>query len=206
MGFGISLGLTKQSSNDKNDSVLGDREIFPTTIEAQNQIQKGLLMANIFAISALTVFSFATSAHAQSIVAQGKVVYKMPSGEIVFRNASLEVPSRGQGDVILRSGDFELKSHAFKSHEQNGRIVFNVIFLNPPGAPENTVALYKGTYLRGSNLAMYYGDAFTGTYTDEQKAIQVLNSLKAETPLLETSHPELTYAAGFQFSAAVGSN
>jgi hypothetical protein len=128
---------------------------------------------SLMAISALAMSTIAfnparaeTGSAAGSVTAKGAVFYKMPAGELVKREASLEVPARGQGDVILRSGDLELKAHGFKTVRKLGRSIFYVVFLNPPGAPANTAAVYRGTYLRGSNAAKYWGDVFSKVLSD----------------------------------------
>ena len=92
---------------------------------------------------------------AESVTAPGKVFYKMPGGEIVKRNVSLSVPARGQGDVTLTAGDFELTADRFFTRRSAGRSIFYVVFKDIPQAPEGTTAVYKGTYTRGSNNVPY---------------------------------------------------
>jgi len=151
-----------------------------------------------WSITAALSLVLSSHAFAASVTASGHVTYKMPSGELVTRSASLEVPARGEGKVILRSGDVEVEAKAFRSHKVNGRIVFNVLFIDPPGAPENTAALFSGTYSRGSNRAIYYGDFYS-------KVIDPDGDLAAETS--ELSSPDLlrsgrwTYQGGFGFQA-----
>lgn len=103
----------------------------------------------------------------------GKVFYKMPAGELVQREVSLDVPARGQGKVILKSAHHSLESHAFKTKKVNGRTIFSVLFLNPPGAPANTAMVLTGTYLRGSNYVAYYGDVYSKPFTEETQQTQI---------------------------------
>ena len=77
----------------------------------------------------------------------------------------LEVPARGEGDVILKSQNsgFELIAKKFFTRKAKGKTTFYVVFdgLKRPGSngPETTMVL-KGAYLRGSNMALYYGDIY----------------------------------------------
>lgn len=171
------------------------------------------------AIRALTVGSLlalampALADNAGSVTATGGVFYKMPSGELVKRDATLEVPARGQGDVILRSGSLELKAHGFKTIRSHGRSVFYVVFLNPPGAPENTAAVYRGSYLRGSNAAKYWGDVFSKVYRPEELA-QLTNTNDRDASIgaiiadLEEESgkdDDWRHSGGFWFGVKIGS-
>lgn len=108
---------------------------------------------------------------AQQIETTGKIFY-LKEGKIVERDATLSVPSRGQGKVQLRTENVTLTAHSFTSRKANGSTIFYVLFKNiPMGGGENTEMALKGTYLRGENKAVYYGDIFkrTGTFTDPQE-------------------------------------
>jgi hypothetical protein len=98
---------------------------------------------------------------AGSVEATGKVFYKKPSGEIVQREMSLEVPSRGQGQVVLKWESGSLVADSFSSRQESGRTIFYVLFRNVPFAPAGTEMAFKGTYSRGTNVALYYGDLFS---------------------------------------------
>jgi hypothetical protein len=128
-----------------------------------------------------------------SVVAEGKVTYKMPSGELVSRDVSLEVPARGEGEVVLRSGDWEVRSSNFKSGENHGRKVFVVVFENVPGAPAGSKAVYHGTYMRGSNRAIYYGDVWAKSA--DQKSSEELN--------LSLDSSKLIHVGGFYFATEI---
>jgi hypothetical protein len=170
----------------------------------------GLKASFIATVSAATIFA-AASAHANadttgSVTAQGAVFYKMPAGELVKREASLEVPARGQGDVILRSGSLELKAHGFKTVRKHGRAVFYVVFLNPPGAPENTAVVYRGSYLRGSNAAKYWGDVFSKSYRAEDLSnpAKTTDSLINDLENGQNSDTEWRHSGGFWFGVEIG--
>ncbi len=135
-----------------------------------------------------------TSAQASNTEAEGKVFYVAASGEIVKRDVTLEVPSRGQGDIILRntSRSFESTAHAARSQELNGRVVFTVLFLNPGNMGDDLV--FRGSYMRGSNKAVYFGDMFkkpTGTGHS-------LDIESIERSILD-HHAGWNHAGGFKF-------
>jgi len=96
-----------------------------------------------------------------SVEAPGKVFYKKPSGEIVQREMTLVVPSRGEGQVVLKWDSGSLAANSFSSRQENGRTIFYVLFQNVPFAPAGTEMAFKGTYSRGTNMALYYGDLFS---------------------------------------------
>lgn len=110
---------------------------------------------------AAILLCFATQfANAESAEVPGQLFYKMPAGNIVTRNVSLVVPVRGEGDVILKSEHHQITAHHFEHKEVHGRKIFKAMFMNPPGAPEGTCLVLTGTYLRGDNLVLYYGDMY----------------------------------------------
>ena len=136
-----------------------------------------------------------TSAMAESIEAPGKVFYKMPNNEIVKREVSLRIPARGQGDVVL-VGNEELVADRFFSKEIAGRTVFYVVFSGFPGAEEGQTSVFRGTYIRGSNKALYYGNVYLvdpQEMPDEEKDIHVMIS----------GEHNATYVAGFKFAVDI---
>jgi hypothetical protein len=116
-----------------------------------------MLLSQVLGLGLL--LSFGNGALASSVTAPGKVFY-VKDGAIVQREASLEVPSRGQGQVILKTASIDLVASSFSSRKENGRTIFYVLFKDVPMAPAGTEMAFKGTYVRGSNLAVYYGDIF----------------------------------------------
>ena len=111
------------------------------------------------------------------------------SGELVHRSMALEVPSRGQGDVVLRAGGMDLVAERFFTTRKNGRTVFYVVFAGGPNLPFQDTVVYRGTYLRGSNEAKYYGDIFK-------------SSSELENPE-EFDRRDWEYVGGFEFTAPV---
>jgi hypothetical protein len=108
------------------------------------------------------------SFNAYSSEAPGKVFYKIPhTNEIVKREMSIKVPMRGEGEVVLvSSSGHETKTKNFWTTRKFGRTVFHVFFnalTNPtdPNSPSVSM-LFKGSYIRGSNKAVYWGDVFLG--------------------------------------------
>jgi hypothetical protein len=168
---------------------------------------RGFIVAAATTIALAGNSAMAADGTAGSVVANGGVFYKMPSGELITRDASLEVPARGQGDVILRSGDYTLTAHGFKTVHKGDRTVFYVVFVNPPGAPENFAVTYRGSYLRGSNGAKYWGDVFTKQFEKTGELADLLKNPGVDSLVgdLELDHGKpWHHAGGFWFAAKVG--
>ncbi len=137
-----------------------------------------------------------TAGVAGSIEAPGEMFYKMPSGELVTRSAVLEVPSRGRGDVVLKGGSQNFVAERFFTKKRNGRSIFYVVFDNYPGRQEGEKAVYRGTYTRGSNAALYYGDVFIlSEQVEEQEDLDYLLSDPG------ADEDSARYVAGFRFRA-----
>jgi hypothetical protein len=154
-------------------------------------------MLKILAVAGISgILLTSAPAQSQSIEAKGVVTYKMPSGEIVQRPTGLEVPSRGQGDVILRGGSSEFVADRFFTRQEAGRSVFYVVFKNFPGAELGDMAVYRGTYLRGTNLALYYGDVYKGKDADQTDDT-------IHTMLTSLDQGDYRYVAGFYFESKV---
>lgn len=135
-----------------------------------------------------------TVSHA--VEAPGYVFYKLPSGELVKRETTLVVPARGQGDVVLRSETRTTTASRFWTETSAGKTTFHVQFNNPPGAPENTVLLFKGTYLRGTNKALYYGDVYKKSGAETSQDDHHRHGRH------HRRHKDFTYAGGFFFKTA----
>lgn len=101
---------------------------------------------------------FSSAVMASSSVA-GSIVYKLPNGELVKRAVTLEVPSRGQGEVILRGAKFEWRTSKFWTVKKAGKTTFTAVFKTEFRQFKSLVAI-TGAYLKGSNKIMYYGDTF----------------------------------------------
>jgi hypothetical protein len=120
------------------------------------------------------------------------VKYVMPSGELVSREVSLQVPARGQGEIVLKGGEQQVATTKFRTKKAHGRTIFAVAFDNPPGAPEGSTAVFTGTYMRGTNQAIYYGDVYLVTKTDSASDV-IEDAWRGRG---------VTHKAGFYFEAA----
>lgn len=103
-------------------------------------------------ISLLTFGAFAAAV-------DGTLTYKLPSGDLVDRDVTLEVPSRGQGEVVLSGKNFEWKTTKFRSFERAGKLTFVAAFdTDFRGMKSKTIL--RGTYLQGKNTIIYTGDMY----------------------------------------------
>lgn len=91
----------------------------------------------------------------------GKITYKLPSGDLVDRDVVLNVPARGQGAVVLSGKNFEWRSKNFKTVKFAGKTTFVVVF-DSELRGEKFKTMLKGTYLKGNNKLIYTGDVFKG--------------------------------------------
>ena len=140
-----------------------------------------------------------------NVEAEGVIIAKTDDGLLEQTEASLSLPPMGRGDLFLKiPGHPDIKAERFFSHRKNGRVVFYVIFnapairevgVNIPLERENEkFIVFRGTYTRGSNLALYYGDIFLGVGGDFQL------DLKRED--LSQTHT-LHYLGGFKFAKEI---
>lgn len=104
---------------------------------------------------ALLSLSFA----AQSKPVNGKIVYQLPNGELIDRELTIKVPSRGKGEVVLSGKNFEWKTTNFWSFNKKKETKFLAAFQTEFMGQKSTI-LFKGTYLKGSNKILYYGSFY----------------------------------------------
>lgn len=114
-----------------------------------------IFMKSLILVSAMFLINTAMA----SSPVDGKIIYKLPSGELTKRIVTLEVPSRGQGEVILRGKKFEWKTTKFWTVKKKGKTTFIAVFKTDFRQFKSLVAL-KGTYLKGTNKIVYYGDTY----------------------------------------------
>lgn len=89
----------------------------------------------------------------------GKIFYKLKDGNLANREVTLEVPSRGKGEVVLRGNNFEWRSTQFSSVNVHGKEVFKVDF--PVTWQDKEVTFkFTGTYIRTNDKVLYYGDFY----------------------------------------------
>jgi hypothetical protein len=89
----------------------------------------------------------------------GKIFYKLPNGNLVSRAATIQVPSRGQGEVVLKGENFEWKTTVFSSKEAHGQQIFEATF-PVEWQGESSQFKFIGTYIRAENKIVYYGDFY----------------------------------------------
>ncbi len=139
--------------------------------------------------------------NAYSVEVKGAVTYKMPQGELVSRNVSLDVPPMGQGKVKWISNGKVSESHSFKTKKFNNRVVFEVLFLNPEGAPPNTAMAISGSYLRGTNGVIYYGDVYGRSINEDGNFDDSIESFNVSDASFEMdANRKWMHAGGFMFT------
>ncbi|NQZ00236.1 MAG: hypothetical protein HRT45_06160 [Bdellovibrionales bacterium] len=113
-------------------------------------------MKFIFALLFATLF--AQSSFAADV--DGEIFYKVRGGELVSRSVTLDVPSRGQGEVVLKGERFEWRTTNFwTTRNEAGEVVFTAAFLTDFMGMQSTIAL-RGTYIKGTNLIRYDGSFY----------------------------------------------
>ncbi len=139
-------------------------------------------------------------AGAMSVDAPGRVTYMMPSGEIVQREMVLEVPAMGMGNVVLKGSKESFTADRFFSRKLHGRTVFYVVFSGFPASAENEIAVYRGTYRRGTNLAVYLGETYI--LQDKSMSDQAIHDQLSSLPG-EGESADIKNIAAFHFEAPV---
>ncbi len=107
----------------------------------------------------ILLFAYAFSLNSFAAPVDGEIYYKLPSGELTTRQVILDVPSRGQGEVVLSGTNFEWRTKKFKSFNQNGQTIFIAAFNTSFQSFKSTIII-KGTYLKGTNQIKFYGDVY----------------------------------------------
>ncbi len=133
------------------------------------------------------------------VVAPGQVFYKTPAGPLVKRELNLTVPPRGEGEITLSTDKWTVSTSHFFSKEIAGGIVFTVVFVKPfPEHSESSLVL-SGSYMRGSNAAVYWGDLYKTKTPLTEPMIRLLEL----TQLSPRGAPFLHHAGGFKFKAEI---
>ena len=135
------------------------------------------------------------SAQAATVSAPGEVFYIDNQGAFVKRALTLTVPERGQGEVGLSNSNWSASTTKFFTIKQHGRTVFYVLFDNV--APYKPFLL-RGTYLRGNNLAKYWGDLFHGSCDQGESFEACVNAMHHRHHKSNWQH-----VGGFWFEAPV---
>lgn len=109
----------------------------------------------------LTIFTlsmlFSTFSFAEAV--DGEIFYKLPDGTMAVREVVLDVPARGQGEVILSGNGFEWRSSDFESQTYHGQTVFSVSFKTEFAGKKSIIKL-RGTYFKTDDHIKYYGNLY----------------------------------------------
>jgi hypothetical protein len=109
-------------------------------------------------LAALFIGFFSLSAYATPV--DGEIFYITPtSGNLVSRDVTLEVPSRGQGEVVLSGKNFTWRTTDFWSVMKNGKTTFYAAFETKFMNFTSTILL-KGVYLKAKDKIKYYGSFY----------------------------------------------
>lgn len=108
-------------------------------------------------IAVLAAALLSTSAYAREV--PGAIFYVDNSGELVKRELTIDVPSHGQGKVILRGKNIRWESTNFFRTKTHGKVTFHVNF-EPEWQGKRKHLHFVGTYIRGTNKLVYYGDFY----------------------------------------------
>lgn len=127
----------------------------------------------------LTLF---VSPLAMATAVDGSVFYLTSDNRLVEREATLEVPSRGQGEVVLAGRGFEWRTENFWTVQSKGKTIFYASFLTEFRGFQSTI-VFRGSCLKGDNRLMYYGDFYKKPGHDASSR----------------SMDEFTYEGGFAF-------
>lgn len=132
--------------------------------------------------------------------APGHVFYKGKEGALVKRDVTLTVPPRGEGELVLSAENWKASTTHFFSYETAGRIVFTAVFIKPFAGHSESSLVLTGSYLRGTNKAVYWGDMYK---TKTEIAPHMISFLKTSPEIALGSH-YFTHAGGFKFKADIG--
>jgi hypothetical protein len=136
-----------------------------------------------------------------AVEVKGAVTYKMPQGQLVNRDVILDVPPMGQGKVKWISNGKVSESHSFRTRKVNNRVIFEVLFVNPVGAPPETAMALSGSYLRGTNGVIYYGDFYGRKIAKDADFAAVEAEWSSSDGIFEQSNAsEWTHGGGFMFT------
>lgn len=127
---------------------------------------------------------FILSTNLFSAEVDGQMFYKLPDGNLVTRDVTIDVPARGQGEVVLSGKGFEWKTKKFWTKKIKGQTLFIAAFKTEFQEFKSTIIL-KGSYLKGSNQIKYYGDFY---------------KMSGHGQFNENSLANFNYVGGFSFN------
>ena len=145
----------------------------------------------------LVLLCFSSIGFSQTNVAAAGGVLHLNNNKIQMDDATLIVPRMGDGLIELSFAGHNYVTENFFSRKVNGRVVFYVVFSNEncDGSVEKMSMM--GTYVRGNNVAVYYGDIFKKTYS--ATAVKTPLSLDGIRDLFKKAN----WWGGFYFEAPV---
>ena len=107
----------------------------------------------------IIILSLLMSFAAVATEVDGEIFYTVPSGDLASRSVTLDVPSRGRGEVVLRGNSFEWRTDKFYSRKIAGKQTFVAIFETEFRGEKSRMA-FVGTYIRSNDQIRYYGDIY----------------------------------------------
>jgi hypothetical protein len=156
-------------------------------------MKKNVFFPWIFA--SLTMLNISVAFSAWEV--PGKMFYKMPDEQLVFRDMTMVKEEQNDHKIVLRGKNSEIVSDHIHSKEVHGRKVLTIVFKNVPHA-KNKIMILTGTYLRGTNGGLYYGDIYVKAKGSDDDL-----SLKSLATLDFTGHhpgpDDVRFVGGFKF-------
>lgn len=142
-------------------------------------------------LSLLFILSLQTKIALGSTAAEGTFFYKNANNEIEFVDSKLmhEVIDGQHIIKIWCPKHGEVTATKYFARQQSERTIFYVVL---PAMDNNPSIVLKGTYTRGLNIALYYGDAFF--VSENQSNFQNFEEIEA------FSH-DAAYIGGFAYQA-----
>lgn len=151
----------------------------------------------------------AVQANGRDVDAQGSMFGVWDAGKVKRVEATLTAAPMGAKPFVLKYENKTVTSHAHKVIRSHGRPVLYVVFVEGDKA-----YLLRGSYIRGSNKAVYWGDIYKRIPHPAAQSLELLDSaveeLEAfddglESPMGNPPAKVWSHKGGFAFKAAVGS-
>jgi hypothetical protein len=143
---------------------------------------------------AMLGITFVLSTPIFGAVVPGQMSYFL-HGKVVSRDVSLDVPSRGEGDILLLTKDLEQSLIAVKRYTQKseGLTQFVLVFDQYPGKKDkNDFFIMWGNYERSAGKVVYLGHS----YIMNSEVIPDLQSIEHAI----SAYPSARMIGNFSFS------
>ncbi|MFK7822637.1 MAG: hypothetical protein AB8G05_00660 [Oligoflexales bacterium] len=158
-------------------------------------------MVRLILAKIIFLFAFSSFAMEQLIEADGKIFFTNEQGDLVKHAASLSM-THGEdgekGELSLTVGNQTYTTSKYSSRKKSGRTIFYMAFSKDDDfLNQHKACVFKGTYVRANNLAVYYGDFFRSgaDNSEDQEVIQKL--------LGTSSFHKYKYLGGFAFKRPI---